>query len=215
MRYLILILTFVTLFSCEKETIYPYPCLDGNCDAEFIIDTLVSPGSYFDSTDGYWRVKHVGVNYFTIQGKLDELDPYYVINKVPLVETAFDSDYWVVFDTLKWTSPMYSVLSWFSDGEYQTPISIGNVTYTLEDIADIFPPLNIAGYQIPKFFCFECPYAPTLLGTYSKYNYLPRQQIFFDDEMKGDTANIFIKATFNNDIGERVEKEEKISIIFE
>ena len=38
MRYLILILTFVTLFSCEKETIYPYPCLDGDCDAEFIID---------------------------------------------------------------------------------------------------------------------------------------------------------------------------------
>ena len=107
---------------------------------------------------------------------------------------------------------MYSVLSWFSDGEYQTPISIGNVTYTLEDIADIFPPLNIAGYQIPKFFCFECPYAPTLLGTYSKYNYLPRQQIFFDDEMKGDTANIFIKATFNNDIRIVTGKQKNLGI---
>ena len=47
------------------------------------------------------------------------------------------------------------------------------------------PPLNIAGYQIQKNFCWECPYAETLLGTYSKYNYNPRQQIFIDNEMVG------------------------------
>jgi hypothetical protein len=138
-----------------------------------------------------------------------------VVNKVPLIETQYDSDYWVVFDTLQWTSPMYSVLSWFSDQSYTQPITVGNLTYTLEDIADLHPPFNIAGYQIPKFFCWDCPYAPTILGTYSKYNYEPRQQIFVDDEMVGDTANIFIKVLFNNDIGSREVREQQISVIFE
>lgn len=206
----------VLLFSCTKETITkPYPCLNGDCEGQFFIDTLVSPGSYFDSTDGYWRVKYSGLTYFTIQGKLSELDPYYVVNKVPLVETQYDSDYWVIFDTLQWTSPMYSVLSWFSDNTYTQPITVGNLTYTLEDIANLNPPLNIVGYQIPKYFCWDCPYAPTLLGTYSKYKYEPRQQVFFDDEMVGDTANVFIKVLFNNDTGFREEREYQLPIIFE
>jgi len=213
-KYLISFVVAFSLLSCEKEPLYPYPCLDGNCDATFFIDTLVSPGSYL-ATDGYWRVKHSGLNYFTIQGQLDELDPHYIINGIPLVETAFDSDYWVIFDTLKWTSPMYSVLSWFSDRTYQQPIKVGDLTYTLEDIASLHPPLNIVGYQLPKHFCYTCPYATTLLATYSKYTYQPRQQIFFDNEMVGDTANIFVRATFNSDAGQRVVKEEKISVIFE
>ena len=215
MKKLLLLLSIVSLISCETTTPKPYPCLDGSCDAQFIIDTIVSPGSYFDSTDGYWRVKFVGLSYFTIQGKLDELDPYYVLNGVPLIETKYDSDYWVVFDTLQWTSPMYSVLSWFSDRTYQNPISIGNITYTLEDIADLHPPLNIVGYQIPKDFCWDCPYAETILATYSKYNYLPRQQIFLDDEMVGDTARIFTRVLFNNDLGPREIRESEIKVIFE
>ena len=215
MKKLLLLLSIVSLISCETTTHKPYPCLDGSCDAQFIIDTIVSPGSYFDSTDGYWRVKFVGLSYFTIQGKLDELDPYYVLNGVPLIETQYDSDYWVVFDTLQWTSPMYSVLSWFSDRTYQNPISIGNITYTLEDIADLHPPLNIVGYQIPKDFCWDCPYAETILATYSKYNYLPRQQIFLDDEMVGDTARIFTRVLFNNDLGPREIRESEIKVIFE
>ena len=216
MKKVFAIFGIISLFACEKsQPIQPYPCLDGSCDAQFFIDTLVSPGSYFDSTDGYWRVKYSGLTYFTIQGQLDELDPQYVINKVPLIETQFDSDYWVVFDTLQWTSPMYSVLSWFSDQSYTQPIAVGNLTYTLEDIANVHPPLNIVGYQIPKFFCWDCPYAPTLLGTYSKHTYQPRKQIFLDDEMVGDTATIFMKVLFNNDIGFREVREQQISVIFE
>jgi len=215
MKKQIFLLFSLALFSCAKQTTKPYPCLSGDCNAQFVIDTIVSPGSYFDSTDGYWRVKYNGLAYFTVQGQLDELDPYYEVNGVPLIETQYDSDYWVVFDTLQWTSPMYSVLSWFSDQSYTQPIAIGNLTYSLEDIADLHPPLNIAGYQIPKYFCWECPYAPTLLGTYSKYNYTPRQQMFFDDEMVGDTANVFIKVLFNNDTGFREEREFQLPIIFE
>ena len=215
MRNLILPLAILLgVVGCEKEPIYPYPCLDGNCDSEFFIDTIVSPGSYL-SSDGYWRVKYSGLNYFTIQGRLDELHPHYVINKVPLIETQFDSDYWVIFDTLQWTSPMYSVLSWFSDRTYNNPISIGNITYTLAQISQLHPPLNIVGYQFPKHLCTDCPYATTVLASYSKYNYLPRQQIFLDDEMVGDTAQIFIKVLFNNDTGNRVTEDKVIKVIFE
>lgn len=213
-NYIVSLAFLLGVVGCEVESPKPYPCLDGNCDSQFLIDTLVSPGSYLAS-DGYWRVKYSGLNYFTIQGKLDELDPYYVINKVPLIETVFDSDYWVVFDSLKWTSPMYSVLSWFSDQTYNTPIPIGNLTYTLTQVAQLHPPLNIAGYQLPKHFCYDCPYAPTILASYSKYNYTPKQQIFLDNEMVGDTAQIFIKVLFNNDSGFRVEQEHVIKVIFE
>lgn len=215
MKKLLLLLGVFLLISCETTPPKPYPCLDGSCDAEFIIDTIVSPGSYFDSTDGYWRVKFNGLGYFTIQGNLDELDPYYVVNKVPLIETQFDSDYWVIFDTLQWTSPMYSVLSWFSNAAYTQPISVGSITYTLEQIADLHPPLNIVGYQIPKHFCWECPYAETILASYSKYNYMPRQQVFLDNEMVGDTASIFTKVLFNNDSGLREIRESEIKVIFE
>ena len=75
------------------------------------------------------------------------------------------------------------------------------------------PPLNIAGYQIQKNFCWECPYAETLLGTYSKYNYNPRQQFYLDNEMIGDTLQVFTKTLFNSDVGERIEVENKFKII--
>ena len=68
-----------TLFSCEGEYIYddvepningiinddnfPYPCLDGECNTLFEIDTLVSPGAYLDD-NGYWHVEFNGLFYF-------------------------------------------------------------------------------------------------------------------------------------------------------
>jgi hypothetical protein len=110
---------------------------------------------------------------------------------------------------------MYSSLGWFNDNGLNNPIPIGHYTYTMNDLINLHPPLNVVGYQIPKHFCFDCPYAPTLLATYSKYNYLPRQQIFCDDEMIGDTASIFIKTVFNTDVGMRIENEHEIKVIFE
>jgi len=52
-----------------------------------------------------------------------------------------------------------------------------------------------------------------LLGTYSKYNYNPRQQFYLDNEMIGDTLQVFTKTLFNNDVGERIEVENKFKII--
>ena len=97
---------------------------------------------------------------------------------------------------------MYSVLSWFSNGDWNNLIPVGDNTYTLTDIAQIQPPLNIAGYQISRYFDSTHPAAITMLGTYSKYNYNPRQQFYLDNEMVGDTLQVFTKTLFNNDIGE-------------
>ena len=212
----LIIFSLVSLFwACSpEELISPYPCLSGDCEAFFEIDPLVSPGVYQDN-NGYWHIEHQGYNYFTIKGKLDELDPHYIINGVPLIETTFDSNYWIWIQNFQFTVPLYNVLSYFTSGAYQTPIPVGNLTYTIEDMAQNHPPLNIVGYQIQKNQCLDCPYSETLLGTYSKYTYEPQQQIFFDNEMVGDTATIMIQTKFNSDIGVREIKEKEFKIIFE
>jgi hypothetical protein len=61
-------------------------------------------------------------------------------------------------------------------------------------MANNFPPLNIVGYSYNPNSQIED------LGTYSKYNYNPRQQIFFDNQMVGDTAKIVIETRFPEDI---------------
>ena len=96
---------------------------------------------------------------------------------------------------------MYSFLGWFNDQGLNTPIPFGSYTYTMTDLINLHPPLNVVGYQIPKHFCTDCPYASTIIGTYSKYNYNPTQNILLDDEMIGDTINIFIESVFNTEGG--------------
>ena len=211
MKKLIIFSLISFFWACSpEELISPYPCLDGDCNIEFAIDPLVSPGVYQD-INGYWHISHQGIQYFTLKGNTSKLHPDYIINGVPLIETIFDSNYWVWINNITFTVPLYSVLSYFTDGDYTTPIPIGNLTYTIEDMANNHPPLNIAGYSINPNQCFDCPYSETLIGAYSKYNYTPQQQIFFDNEMVGDTTTIFIKTVFPNDI--EIEKEFKI--IFE
>ena len=85
MRKLIYILVISFFWACSPEgLIKPYPCINGDCEAEFTINPLSQPNAYQDQ-NGYWHIKHMGVNYFTIDGKLDELHSDYIINGVPLV----------------------------------------------------------------------------------------------------------------------------------
>ena len=210
----LLIIGFVFLLaSCSKEDITLGVCVDGDCTARFFIDELVQPNAYQDE-NGYWHIEFYGPKYFTIRGELDELSTA-VVNGVPLVMTEYDSDYWVAFDSIHFTVPTYSVLSWFTGGGYNNPVPVGNLEYTLTDLAQIQPPLNIAGYQLSKHFCWECPYAETLLGTRSRYTYEPRQQFYLDNEMVGDTLQVFVKSTFNIDLGDRQVVEDSFKIIVE
>jgi hypothetical protein len=207
----LLIIGFVFLLaSCSKEDITLGVCVDGDCTARFFIDELVQPNAYQDE-NGYWHIEFYGPKYFTIRGELDEVNA--VVNNVPLIMTEYDSDYWVAFDSINFTVPTYSVLSWFTGGGYNNPVPVGNMEYTLTDLAQIQPPLNIAGYQINKHFCWECPYAETLLGTRSRYTYEPRQQFYLDNEMVGDTLQVFMKTTFNIDLGDSQVIEESFKII--
>ncbi len=205
MKKLIYITLISFFWACSpEELINNYPCIGGDCNVEFTIDPLVSPGVYQD-INNYWHISHQGIQYFTIKGNTSELHPDYVVNGVPLIETIFDSNYWVWINGITFTVPLYSVLGYFTDSNFNNPIPIGNLTYTIEDMANNHPPLNIAGYSYN-------PNSDTnSLGTYSKYNYTPQQQIFFDNQMVGDTAKVFIKTIFPNNI--EVEKEFKI--IFE
>ena len=205
MKKLLYITLISFLWACSpEELISPYPCLNGDCNVEFAIDPLVSPGIYQDINE-YWHISHQGSQYFTLKGNISELHPDYVVNDVPLIETIFDSDYWVWIDSITFTVPLYSVLGYFTGGGYINPIPIGNTTYTIEDMAQNFPPLNIAGYSYNPNSDIQS------LGTYSKYNYKPQQQLFFDNQMVGDTAKVLIKTIFPNNI----EIENEFKIIFE
>ena len=82
---------------------------------------------------------------------------------------------------------------------------MGTLTYTITDMANNFPPLNIVGYS------FNPNSEDNVVGTFSKYNYEPRQQIFFDTQMVGDTAKVFVRAVFPQDI----EIDKEFNIIFE
>ena len=203
-RFLIIGFGFLLASCSEEDNLNPYPCLDGECNAYFEIDPLVSPGVYQDE-NGYWHIEHQGYNYFTIQGQLDILHPDYEINGVPLVETIYDSNYWVWIDGLTFTVPLYSLLGYFTSGDWQNPIPVGTLTYTITDMANNFPPLNIVGYS------FNPNSENNTIGTFSKYNYEPRQQIFFDTQMVGDTAKVFVRAVFPQDI----EIDKEFNIIFE
>ncbi len=200
----------LTLFSCTKESIYPTPC-NGDCETSYEViykNQLISPNG-----SNYYEIEWNDLIYFQISGYITPLNDEYVLNDVPLVEARFDSDYWVVLDSLTFQTPMYSYLGWFNDQGLNTPISIGDWTYTLTDLVGLMPPLNVVGYQIPRYFDLDHPAAYTMLGSYSKYNYQPTQNIFLDNEMVGDTINIFIETQFNTDFGRTEIIEDEIKVI--
>ena len=125
--YIILISLF---WACSQEEKTEPACVDGSCNAQFYIDELVQPDAYQD-VNGYWHIFYYGPRYFTIRGELDEVNA--VINGVPLIETQYDSDYWIAFNSITFKVPTYSVLSWFTDGDFNNPISIGDIEYTLDE----------------------------------------------------------------------------------
>ena len=209
MKYTTLFVLSLAFISCTKEEIYPTPC-NGDCETSY---EVIYKNQTLYPNNGYYEVEWDDLNYFQISGYLTPLNDQYVINDVPLVEAKFDSDYWIVMDSLTFQTPMYSYLGWFNDQTLETPISVGNYVYTLTDLIQLMPPLNIVGYQIPYNFDVDHPAAESYLGTYSKYNYNPTQNIFVDNEMVGDTINIFIETKFNTDFGESETVLDNIKVI--
>jgi hypothetical protein len=156
------------------------------------------------------------LNYFTLKGNTDPLTQEYIINGVPLMETAYDSNFFFTTPNVQWTYPVYSFLGLFSNNTLGTAIPIGYQTYTLPQIVNNSSVFNLAGYEISRYFNFNHPAARTMLQTYSKYTYSPIQQMPFFLDMVGDEARIFIKVVFNSDYGgSSEEKVYELKVKFE
>ena len=214
-KKLLFVLGVIIFTSCEVEEIDTSrnPC-KGGCDTHVSIDYAVNSNAYLDS-NGYWHIEHWGPNYFTVKVHMTDLWERHVINGVPLTEAAFDSNYWVAFDDMKFTIPMYSPFGLYN--QQGNPIPVGNKTYDISEIAQLMEPLNIAGYQITKNTCFDCPYSDRLFATYARYGRDLQQQIYLDNRMVGDTLEVYVKATYNTEgfveRGDSVIQEETLKII--
>lgn len=110
-KLVVVVLSFLSFLSLSCEDLLKEeksPCLNGNCEATFVVDVPQNPGSYLDS-NGIWHIKYSGLNYFRIKGNTDVLKPEYIINGVPLMETGYDSNYFFVPGNVTWKYPVYSL----------------------------------------------------------------------------------------------------------
>ena len=193
-------LLFFALASCEKYDPYEdtpkTACLGGECEYSFKINPQQQPNAYLDE-NGYWHVFTGGLRYFQIIGELEDPYDFYHINDIPDVSVAMDSDYWITFDTISFTTPMYGILSWYSTPSMNTPLPIGDTTYSINGlILNDESITNLVGYEITPHTCMDCPYSSTLFGVYSRYNTHPTFNIFNLGELKGDTATFFVEVEY-------------------
>lgn len=191
-KVLLLLGLLFTFAACSLEPVSLNVCQDGSCDASFYIDPAINPGTYQDANN-VWHVKYSGHKYFTVKGALDGLSSDYVVNGVPLVETGFDSDFFFTPENIQWTYPVYSFLGLTSNSTLTTAIPYGYVTMTLPQILNNTSVTNLVGYEMNSHTTFDKPYSPTLLSTYSKYNYTPQHSMIYLPSFVGKTAEIYIR----------------------
>jgi len=195
-KFLLLLVLSLFVFSCSTPEIESDVCLNGNCGAEFRIDTQGHPGTYQD-VQGVWHIKHAGLNYFTVKGDVNELDPHYVINGIPLVSVGFDSNFFYTPGNVIWTYPVYSYLGLWSSNQMNTPIAIGTQTYTFPQLIGQTNIMNLTGYTIQRNpnVNVNHPAYKTYFATYSKYTYRPQQSMTFFTDFIGRSATIYIEVT--------------------
>ena len=196
LKNLVLLLLSLFVFSCSTPEIEPDVCLNGNCGAEFRIDTQGHPGTYQD-VQGVWHIKHAGLNYFTVKGDVNELDPHYVINGIPLVSVSFDSNMFYIPGNIIWTYPTYSYLGLWTGNNMNVPIPYGTGTYTFPQLIGQTNIMNLAGYTIQRNpnVNVNHPAYKTYFATYSKYTYRPQQSMTFFPDFIGRSATIYIEVS--------------------
>ena len=208
-----LLLISIFLYSCNTDDyISLNPCINDNCEYTVNIDKVVNPDYYLDE-NGFHHIVFNGLKYFTIETNMSPLKEEHVINGTPMVEVRYDSDKWVVFDSISFTIPTYSYLGVFKDKSFENPIPVGDTTITLTNMD--FPPFNIVGYSINENINLDNPYTDLSLGVKNKYDYNSRRMIHIDEYLVGDTVNIVMELQWNIDIGTTVVKEHKLKVIIE
>lgn len=211
-KVLLLLSLLFTFTACTIDSLSPNVCLDGSCDATFYIDPAINPGSYQDANK-VWHVKYSGYKYFTVKGVADQLSPDYVVNGVPLIETGYDSDFFFTPENIQWTYPVYSFLGLFSNNVLTTAIPYRYMTLTLPQILNNTSVTNLVGYEMNSHTTFDKPYSPTLLSTYSKYNYTPQHSMIFLPSFVGKSAEIYIRVIWGEAHSET--RYYKMKVIFE
>ena len=116
-------------------------------------------------------------------------------------------------EDIKFTVSRYSPFGLYTDPQFQVAIPIANQTLSICYAAKFYEVLNIAGYSYTDKMCDDCPYSERLMGTYSKNNYNPQQQFYLDGSMKNDTLQVYMRTTFNYDLGETEDIDKVIKII--
>ena len=211
-KYFLLGLSLL-LLSCTAESIDQKVCLTGDCTAEFWIDPQGHPGSYKDEV-GVWHLKYGSLQYFKIKGGLSQLDPHYVINNVPLVVTAFDSNLFYVPGNVTWTYPVYSYQGLWSSNQMNTPIPVGTKTYTFPQLSNETTIINLVGYAIQPHTDLYANKSvlESYFATYSKYTLEPQQTMPFFRDFIGKTATIYIDVVYGEN---KVTVKKELKIVFE
>lgn len=213
MKKILIAFALISFIGCTNDLTEQPVCLDDDCYGDFYIDILGHPGTYQDS-QGIWHIKHAGLNYFIVKGNLSTLDPHYVINGVPLVDTGYDSNFFYLPGNVIWTYPVYSFLGLWSSNQMNTPIPIGTQTYTFPQLITQTSIMNLAGYEIQRNpnVNVNHPAYKTYFATYSRYTYRPQQSMVFFRDFIGKTATIYIKITFGED---KVTINKELKVVFE
>lgn len=211
MYKIVLTVFLFALFGCDSESLTePDVLLNKNEDVAFWIDTDVSPGSYLDA-QGVWHVEYSGLKYFTVRGSIPKLHSQYIINRVPLIEVAFDSDFFYIPGIVTWRYAVYSYRGDFADRLLTTPIPVGFQTFTFPQLIKQHSIMNLAGYQITKNPNVDVnhPAYSSYFATYSKYTYEPKQQMVFFPDFVGEKVSIFIRVSLGEGV-KVIDKEMKI-----
>lgn len=213
MKKLFLLALSFLVFSCTAPAIIEPVCLTGDCGGEFWVDTVGHPGTYLDA-QGVWHIKHVGLNYFTIKGSVSQLSSSYVVNNVPLIVTAFDSNMFYVPGRVTWNYPVYSYQGLWSSNQMNTPIPVGTRSYTFPQLANETTVMNLVGYSIQPHtdMYVNASVLQSYFATYSKYTYTPQQSMVFFRDFIGKSATIYIEVTYGEN---KVTVKRELKVVFE
>lgn len=213
MKKLFLLGLSLLVLSCTAPSIEQPVCLTGDCSAQFWVDTKGHPGTYKDA-QGVWHIKHAGLNYFTVKGSASQLSPDYVVNNVPLIVTAFDSNMFYIPGNVTWNYPVYSYQGLWSSNQMNTPIAVGTRTYTFPQLADKMSIINLVGYTIQPHtdMYANASVLRSYFATYSKYTYEPQQSMVFFKDFIGKSATIYIEVSYGED---KVTVKQELKVVFE
>lgn len=188
LRAAALLLTVLTLSSCEREPVAP-PCMFGDCNA-YIESTFYRDSNGYYHAELDWTSDYYP--YFTVDVTADQTSPQYHYNNVSVVRAQFDTDsYFVLEDSIAFTINLYQpwLGLWTYDG---TPIPYENTTIYLDQFEGTIVPV----VQNTEIFFSE----------QEDGEFTTRRTVGpFPPSMIGDTISIFMKVKW--DIGENLTKD--------